>query len=56
MAKTVAGFVFIILAIVLVNAYREGGTFAVRSWFAAKLVNKPAPRPQIARRGRKRAG
>jgi hypothetical protein len=53
MASTLAGTFLILLLIVQYNAYREGGTYAVRSWWKAKFLNDPAPRPGARRPARR---
>jgi hypothetical protein len=51
MINTMAGLVFAILAVILINVYSQGGTPAVRSWIAAKFLNKPGtPPPSRTRR------
>lgn len=40
MAKTFAGAVFVLLAIILVNVYREHGPAGVRMWLASKFLNR----------------
>lgn len=52
MINTMAGLVFAILAVILINVYSNGGTPAVRSWFAAKFLNKPGSPPTPLRRQR----
>lgn len=45
----VATMIALLLAIVLLNVWREGGTPAVKSWVKAKFLNKPDPRPRQLR-------
>lgn len=52
-AKTVAGTILVLLAIVLWNVYREHGSAGVRMWFGAKFLNRTyTPPPRIGRRRR----
>lgn len=47
--NTMAGLVFAVLAVILINVYSEGGSAAVRSWFAAKFLNRPGTPPTPTR-------
>ena len=47
--KGVAYFVFVLLLIILLNVYRQGGPYAVKSWLGAKFLNRPLPRPEVGR-------
>ena len=61
MARSIASIVLMLLVIIWINAYRQGGMDAVYSWFAAKFLNRPrelAPAQQkvnLRSRGRHRA-
>lgn len=47
--RSFAAVFFVVLAIVLLNVYREHGVYGVRSWLRAKVVNDPLPRRVPAR-------
>jgi hypothetical protein len=42
MARTLAGTILVVLAVILFNVYREGGAPALRSWAKAKFLNQPS--------------
>ena len=52
-AKTIAGTILVLLAIILWNVYREHGPAGVRMWFGAKFLNKSYQKP--SRIGKKAA-
>jgi len=42
MGRSIAGTVFMLLAIVLYGVYREHGSAGVRMWLRAKFLNQTA--------------
>jgi len=47
--RSPTGLVLLVVLIILANVWREGGDYAVRSWFRAKFWNDPLRRPQVGR-------
>lgn len=50
MAKSIAGAVLVVLAVILINVYSTYGAEGVRGWFGAKLFNKAWSPPARNRR------
>ena len=48
--NTIAGLVLMLLAIILANVYRHYGSYGVRSWLSAKVLNRPLDPPTKTRR------
>lgn len=53
MAKSFASGVLVFLLVILVGVYSSEGSYGVRSWFGAKLLNRPLT-PPTRTRGRAR--
>lgn len=54
MIRTWPGAALALLAIVAFNAYRQGGSYALRSWFSKIFLGRPLDRPEIGRGARTR--
>lgn len=46
MPKTFAGAALALVALMAFNAWRQGGTYALKSWLSAIFLNRPYPRPK----------
>lgn len=46
--KTFAGGALALVALMAFNAYRRGGTYAVKSWLSSIFLNKPYAKPRGA--------
>lgn len=49
MIRTWPGAALALLVIVAFNAYRQGGTYALRSWMSKIFLGRPLERPVLAR-------
>ncbi len=47
MPKTFAGAALMLFGLIGFNAWRQGGTYAFKSWLSSIFLNKPYPRPQL---------